>query len=217
MHMTKKVVKLKRKLVKLKNRLVKMKGMIVMIGYIRGYEIRTLSSRKVNKEGYTVLLGEDIREIAVDALNSKGIVYGVYNKQKQCCMTMIFKKQAMYHNGREVMGFMPVEVRVAEGCEILISEFEDIIRRELNEYISWSDTKYYMLAGEITDYETLKAERSSDENNGWFMFFAFLIGLCTKNIGVAFALMICFGCFPFSKRSGKDKKNDRKETAADAT
>lgn len=216
MHMTNKVVKVKRKLVIMKNRVVRMKGMVVMIGYIKGYEIRTLSSRKIKKDGFTALLGEDIRETALDALEHKGLAYGLYNKEKQCCLAMIFRKQAIEFNGREVTAFVPVESRSSEGCEVLMTEFEELIRRELNEYISWSDTKYYMLGGEVMDYETLRASRKAQNSGMIFVFI--LVGIIMKNFGLAIALMLIFGCSPISEMSGsKNKKADGKETAADAT
>jgi hypothetical protein len=215
--MTKKVVKVKCKLVIMKNRVVRMKGMVVMIGYIKGCEIKTLSSRKIRKDGFTALLGEEVRETALCAAENKGMVYGLYNKQKECCAVMIFCREAREINGSEQKVLVLTESAFAEGCEVEFEEFKGLIRRELNEFLFWSDVKYYIIGDEITDYETLKAEMNK-KSNGGMIFLFIMIGIITKNFGLAIALMILFGCSPFSALSGSGKnENDGKETVADAT
>lgn len=204
--MTRKVVIMKIKLVNLQNYLVRRKGMRRMLGYIKGYELRTVSKRMIGKPGFTALLGEAIRDKALSALESKGFAYALYNKKKECCAVLIFSIEDSGAGSTAVL----THSEIADGTETSLDEFISLVKRELDEFVMFGRVKRYVIDGEVTDTDKVKArERRRGVGMGWIVFGA-VVGLATKNLGLGLSLILIGCAFSADSRSQESTEQEKR-------
>lgn len=105
-----------------------------MFGTIKDHSIFTASKRKIGRDGFTARLSADpdhIRAQSLAALESKGVVYGLQNKQKECVCLYVFKKEKE-EDGKSSR-LVLTDRFFAEGCEEQEAEFIELIKAELQE------------------------------------------------------------------------------------
>lgn len=183
-----------------------------MLGYIKGYELITLSTRRINKPGFTALLGGELREAALAAIESKGFAYALYNRKKECCAVLIFNVEDSDAGSTAVLTYS----EIADGTEISLDEFITLIKRELDEFVVFGRIKRYIIDNEVTDAEDVKArQRRKGVGMGWVLF-GVVIGLATKNLGLGLALILIGWAFSGDAQSSdkiEQKKGDKTDAA----
>lgn len=109
-----------------------------MFGIVKGCDVFTASKRKIAKEGFTSRLSaaadpEYIRAQSLAALESKGVVYGLRNKQKECVCLYVFKKEK--EEDGKGSRLVLTDRFCAEGYDKEEAEFVKVIKGEIQEQI----------------------------------------------------------------------------------
>lgn len=174
-----------------------------MFGTVKGCDVFTASKRKIAKEGFTVGLSaaadpDYIRAQSLAALDSKGVVYGLRNKQKECICLYVFKKE-MEEDGKGSR-LVLTDRFCAEGYEAEEAEFVDIIKQELTEQMCFGCATSVEWDGKSLTLEDLLEENEDGvylERPGllfavgigllfWLLFDNLLLGL-----SIGWLFMVC--------------------------
>ena len=104
-----------------------------MIGYIKGYEIKTISKHKAKKDNFGVSMGnvvqaDILRQCVLDALASGGKVYGIFQK-KEMKACYIFAKEKIAE----------ADFRAPQIDLSLDNAWEFLTRGTTSEEVKWGD------------------------------------------------------------------------------
>ena len=168
--------------------LVSSNGMTIF-GCITGHDIKKISRRKLGKESFQRLAGsEQIRAQCMDALECKGVVYGLYNNAKECVSLYIFRKEPGTFKGHKCSKLVLVADHCAAGSEKERDLFVDVLEYELAELLSFTGTSVIDWYGKITTSDDIeRAQIGLVQANfctflclaiiWWFVFDSMFIGL----------------------------------------
>lgn len=130
---------------------------------VKGHDVQKINVRKLNKEGFGVGLSEtdspeDIKAKCMEALESKGVVYGLKNNKSGKYVSLyIFKKvrDGLYFRLELLDSYC------AEGSEEADDRFVDLLEQELYEMMIFTGVRSVDWDGKITTYEEVNKEINS--------------------------------------------------------
>lgn len=169
---------------------------------VKGHDIQKISVRKLNKEGFGEGLSdtdspEDIKAKCMEALESKGVVYGLKNnKSKQFVCLYIFKK---IRNGKyfdlELLGSY-----CAKGSEEAEDIMVDVLEADIYDMMIFTGVRSVDWDGKITTYEDVRSRQhdSISANFVTFLCLALIWWMLFKNLIIA----LLFATTAFTSVSG---------------
>lgn len=172
------------------------------LGQVKGHDIQKISVRKLNKEGFGEGLSdtdspEDIKAKCMEALESKGVVYGLKNnKSKQFVCLYIFKK---IRNGKyfdlELLGSY-----CAKGSEEAEDIMVDVLEADIYDMMIFTGVRSVDWDGKITTYEEIRSRQSDSISANFvtFLCLALIWWMLFKNVVIA----ILFAVSAFTSVSG---------------
>ena len=185
-----------------------------MVGNIKGYNIVKVTAKKLEKNdnfGKCFTEREVTENAMKSAFESKGIVYGLLNKEKVCVALYCFEKQTdedgKHHTIVKTYNWH------ADGNEAEDEEFAKVLRTEVSEILLFAEVDKCEWDGEIIKHK-------GSDGNAYFMFAIMYMSLATtfylcmdiKAMAYGFAAAsLCYFIAAISqsakklKAAGKDK------------
>lgn len=184
-----------------------------MFGMVKGCDIFTATKRKIGKEWFTASLSaaadpDYIRAQSLEAIESKGKVYGLRNKQKECVCLYVFKKEKE-ENGKGSR-LVLTDHFCAEGYEKEEAEFVDVIKQELLELMLFCGATSIEWDGQDVTVEDLTEEIEDTISSNFLMYLGlaviFYLLFDSVFMGIVFgalALMSLAREYPDKVKKGK--------------
>ncbi|GEM_PF-5206997 len=171
-----------------------------MFGTIKGYAVRTVGIRHIRKDAFTAQLSahadaDVIRKTAIAALESRGRVYGLFDRDHACLSLYVFQRVTTKdESGKIIHALVLTGSYQALTDAAAAAEFEQAVRKEINDYLLLSDNQYYDWNGERVDAEVLERDfenRYHINNNNFFLYLV-IFGLLFHSfpIGLLFAVLL---------------------------
>ena len=125
-------------------------------------DVKKVSMRLFNKEHFTDLCKNepDVRKAVVKALESKGAVYCLMNKEKQCTCLHTFYKIPDPDN-RKVFRLVKDYSFCADGYEDSENKFIEVLKGEIQERILFTGVNSVDWDGEITTVEDIENHKET--------------------------------------------------------
>ena len=149
-----------------------------MFGTIKGCDVFTASKRKIAKENFTARLSASaepdyVRAQCLAALESKGKVYGLQNRQKECVCLYVFKREK--EEDGKGSRLVLTDHFCAEGYDKEETEFVNVIKEEVQELMLFGVAASIEWEGEIVTLEDIAEDAKDTISSNFAMFFSLAI------------------------------------------